>query len=194
MKKIVIASNNLHKIKEIKDMLSPLGYDVLSLSDISFNEEIVEDGLTFIDNALIKAKRIREVTGYPVLADDSGLSVDLLNGEPGVHSHRYASVTNASDKANRDKLISVLKEINNPPYNAHFTCAMVYMDDDKIITKEGYVYGEIILEERGNNGFGYDPIFYLKDYNKTMGELDEEMKNLLSHRHNALVQIIEELK
>ena len=191
MKTIVLASNNKHKLKEIKDMLNPLGYDVLSLSDINFFDDIIEDGETFIDNALIKAKEVRKYTKYPVIADDSGLSVDILNGAPGVHSHRFAE--SASDKDNRDKLISILKNRNEKPFNAHFTTAMVYIDDTRTIIKEGYVYGEIILEERGDNGFGYDPIFYLKEYDKTMAELSIDEKNKISHRHNALVKLLKEL-
>ena len=191
MKNIVLASNNYHKLKEIRHMLEPLGYNVLSLKDINYQGDIIEDGETFIDNALIKAKEVRTKTKYPVIADDSGLSLDVLGGLPGVHSHRYAS-ENATDKDNRVKLISVLRDYN-PPYNAHFTTAMVYIDDDRTIIKEGYVYGEIILEEKGNNGFGYDPIFFVKEYNKTMGELDEDIKNKISHRHNALEKLIKEL-
>lgn len=191
MKKIVLASNNKHKLIEVKEILNPLGFECLSLSDIGFNEEIIEDGLTFSENAMIKAKAVRKVTNLPVIADDSGLSVDILNGEPGVHSHRYSGEA-ATDKENRDKLISVLSKLL-PPYKAHFTSSIAYIDDKRSFVKEGYVYGEIILEEKGNNGFGYDPIFYLEEYKKTMAEVDPSIKNSISHRHNALMEFVKEL-
>lgn len=193
MKNIVLASNNKHKIIEIKEMLEPLGFNVLSLFDIGFNDEIIENGSTFKENSMIKALAVKNRTSYPVIADDSGLSVDCLDGAPGVHSHRFASEF-ATDKENRDKLISILKEKNLSHYPAHFVTAMTYINGDKVITKEGYVYGEIILDERGTHGFGYDPIFYLKDRNKTMSELTDSEKNEISHRHNALIKLIEAIK
>ncbi len=191
MKKIVLASNNKHKLIEIKEILNPLGFDVLSLSDINFNEDIIEDGKTFKENALIKARAVRNKTNLPVIADDSGLCVDILNGDPGVHSHRYSGI-NATDKENRVKLIDVLSKLDGP-YKAHFTSSIAYIDDNREFVKEGYVYGEIILEERGENGFGYDSIFYLKEYSKTMAELDPSIKNSISHRHNALIEFVKEL-
>lgn len=192
MDRIVLASNNKHKIKEIKEILS--NYEILSLNDIDFNDDIVEDGTSFEENALIKAKTIHDYLkskdlNYIVMADDSGLCVDSLNGEPGIYSARYAK--EHDDKANRDKL---LKELEGKNREAYFNCTIVvYYPDGTYKTFVGKTYGEITTEEIGKTDFGYDCVFLSKDLNKTFGETSEEEKNSVSHRGRALKEVIKEL-
>lgn len=189
MEKIVLASNNKHKIKEIKDIYKD--NIILSLEDIGFTDEIEETGVTFLENALIKAKTIsyylkEKGIDYPVIADDSGLEVDALNGEPGVYSARYAS--DHDMKKNRDYLIEKLKDYENK--NAHMTCCLVrYSGDDSYIYAYGKTYGHIIDKEIGDTSFGYDCIFYSHDLNKTFGEATSEEKNAVSHRKRALEEL-----
>lgn len=192
-KRIIIATHNFFKFSEISKMLSPLGYECISLRDLGYNNDIIEDKDTFEDNALIKAKTIYDYYKSSVISDDSGLIVDVLINLPGVHSHRFAK-EDANDKENRDYLISILKKYGPGPFKAHFETSIIYMDRDKVIKAKGRLDGEIILEERGNNGFGYDPIFYLKDKAKTLAELSQDEKNELSHRHMAIMNLIEELQ
>ena len=189
---VVIASNNQNKIREYKEMLEPIGFNCLSLKDVSFNEEIIEDGSTFKENSYIKAKTVFDFCHLPVIADDSGISVDALGGAPGIYSQRYSK--EGKDKPNRDKLMSEIKSLGLTEAEAHFTCAITYIDKDKVIQKEGYFFGTVKLVERGNNGFGYDPIFYPLGKDYSVAELSDELKNKISHRHNALELLIEELK
>ena len=193
MKKIVIASNNKHKIKEFRDIIK--NYEILSLEDIGYHDEIEENGKTFRENALIKAKTIQEFLkekklDYIVLADDSGLCVDSLGGEPGIYSARYSGVYGDS-QANRDKLLEKLKDKDR---SAYFVCTIiVYYPDDTYKTFVGKTYGEITKEELGNKDFGYDCIFYSNDLNKTFGEATEEEKNSVSHRGRAIYELLKEL-
>ena len=188
MKKIVLASNNKHKVKEIKEILSD--YDILTLNDISFYDDIVEDGETFLDNALIKAKAISKYIkekglNYDVIADDSGLCCNGLDGAPGVYSARYAG--NHDDKANRNKIIDELK---NKDKSAYFICCMVlYHPDDTYSSYEGTTSGVIISEERGKTDFGYDCIFLSDDLGVAFGEASDEDKNNVSHRKRALEKL-----
>ena len=188
MKKIVLASNNKHKVKEIKEILSD--YDILTLNDISFYDDIVEDGETFLDNALIKAKEISKYIrekglNYDVIADDSGLCCNGLDGAPGVYSARYAG--NHDDKANRNKIIDELK---NKDKSAYFICCMVlYHPDDTYSSYEGTTSGVIISEERGKTDFGYDCIFLSDDLGVTFGEASDDDKNNVSHRKRALEKL-----
>ncbi len=192
MDRIVLASNNKHKIKEIKEILS--NYEILSLNDIDFIDDIVEDGNSFEENALIKAKTIHDYLKskdleYIVMADDSGLCVNSLNGEPGIYSARYAK--EHDDKANRDKL---LKELEGKNREAYFNCTIVvYYPNETYKTFVGKTYGEITTEEIGKTDFGYDCVFLSKDLNKTFGEASEEEKNSVSHRGRALKEVIKEL-
>jgi XTP/dITP diphosphohydrolase len=192
MKKIVLASNNKHKVKEFKDILKD--YEILTMSDIGFDSDIVEDGNSFLENSLIKAKTISEYLksknlDYIVIADDSGLCCEALNGEPGIHSARYAS--DHDIKKNRDVLISNLKGKDK---KAYFNCTIVvYYPDGSYKHFEGKTYGTIIDEERGKNDFGYDCIFLSDDLNKTFGEASEEEKNSVSHRGRAINEMIKEL-
>lgn len=188
MRKIVLASNNKHKVKEIKEILS--GIELLTLNDIGFNEEIDETGTTFLENALIKAETVSNFLknnnlDYDVLSDDSGLSCIALDGKPGVYSARYAS--DHDIKLNRTKLISDLKDKDK---KAYFNCTLVlYHIDGKYEYAEGKTYGTIIEEEKGDTSFGYDCIFLSDDLKKTFGEATDQEKNSVSHRFRALNQI-----
>ena len=189
MKKVVLASNNKHKIKEFNEILNNV--EILTLNDIKYFEDIEETGNTFLENALIKASTISKFLkdknlNYDVLADDSGLCCTALNGAPGIYSARYAG-GHGNDKDNRDKLISDLKGKDR---TAYFNCTIVlYHIDDTYDYKEGKTYGKIIDEEIGDTSFGYDCIFLSDDLNKTFGEADSEDKNKVSHRYRALEQI-----
>jgi len=192
MKKIVLASNNKHKVKEFKEILDDC--EILTLEEIGFYDEIEETGTTFLENALIKAKTVSEYLkehslNYDVLADDSGCCVPSLNGEPGIYSARYAGDHDV--KANRRKLIENLK---GKDHKAYFNATIVlYHMDGSYIYKEGRTYGEIIEEERGDTSFGYDSIFLSDDLGITFGEADSEAKNKVSHRFRALEQIKREI-
>lgn len=188
---IVIASNNSHKIKEFKEILTE--YDIITLNDINYNDEIEENGKSNQENALIKAQTIHNYLescgkNYIVIADDSGLCVDSLKGAPGVYSARYAGV-HGDEQANRDKL---LKELEGKERTAYFVCAIaiVYPNGDKK-TVIGKTFGEITTKEIGSKEFGYDCIFYSNDLNKTFGEASKEEKNSVSHRGRAIKKIIE---
>lgn len=195
MRKIILASNNAHKIKEFKEMF--VGDEILSLKDIGYYKDIEENGETFLDNALIKAKTVSTYLKSKnieasVIADDSGLCVNALNGEPGVYSARYAG--NHNDADNRKKLIANLK--NKDDKSAYFVCGIVeYFGNDNYIYVEGRTNGVIIEEERGDTSFGYDCIFYSSELNKTFGEASNEEKNSVSHRGRAISLLkIEEKK
>lgn len=192
MKKLILASNNKHKIKEFNEVLTD--YEILSLNDIGFYEDIVEDGDTFSDNALIKCKAVfdyckKNYYDYDIISDDSGLCCEALDGEPGVHSARYAG--NHNDQANRDKLRKELKNKDKKAYFVCFICLFKNNDDYKFF--EGRSYGEIIDEERGSTEFGYDSIFYSTELNKTFGEATSDEKNSVSHRGRAIEKLKEVL-
>lgn len=181
---IIIASNNQNKIKEIKKMFNQ-DIKLYSLKDIGFDKEIEETGKTFSENALIKAKTIYDIYKIPVIADDSGLEVEALNFQPGVYSHRYASDL-CDDKLNNEKLVKNMKDKVNK--TANYTCALCYYDGDPIYAI-GKCYGEIVLTPKGENGFGYDPYFYIPSLGKTMAELDLIEKNKISHRGKAILEL-----
>lgn len=189
MGKFILASNNEHKVKEFKEIYDDV--EILSLKDIDFKDEIDETGSSFIENALIKAKTVSEFAmkkgyNYPVVADDSGLEVDSLNGEPGIYSARYAG--DHDSKRNRDYLIEKLRKHENK--NAHFVCCLVkYFSDGKYICAYGKTYGHIVDKELGDTSFGYDCIFYSDDLKKTFGESSAEEKNRVSHRKRAIIEL-----
>lgn len=187
--KIILASNNKNKLIEMKQILSPLGYDVISQSEAGFNFEVEESGNTFEENALLKARTVHEICRVPVIADDSGLEVDFLNKAPGVFSHRYAG-ENAADK---DRCNKILSELGGVPYEkrtARFVCVIQYIDNEGCInTIRGECEGKIGYEIKGENGFGYDPIFMVGD--KSFAELTSDEKNIISHRGNALKKLTE---
>ncbi len=192
MKKIVLASNNKHKIKEFNEVL--IDYEILSLNDIGFYDDIVEDGDSFSDNALIKCKVVADYCkknnyDYDIISDDSGLCCEALDGAPGIYSARYAG--NHNDQANRDKLKNDLKEKDRTAYFVCFICLYKNSGDYKFF--EGRSYGKIIDEEKGSTEFGYDSIFYSTELNKTFGEASLEEKNKVSHRGRAIEKLKEVL-
>ncbi len=190
--KVIIASNNKGKIKEFKEMLSPLGYEPVSMSEAGIDVDIVEDGDTFSENAHIKAKAIYDIAKTPVLADDSGLSIEFLNGAPGVYSARYAG-ENATDADRINKVLDEMNGVDKPLRGAKFVCALYFIrDDDYEICVTGECEGFIGEESVGENGFGYDPIFMLND-NTSMAMLSNEEKNEISHRGRALRNLVKEL-
>lgn len=185
---IVLASRNIKKINEIELILKPIINDIkiLSLDDIGFNEDIEETGVTFEENAFIKASAPAKM-GYISISDDSGLEVDVLNGRPGVYSSRYSG-ENATDNDNNDKLLLELLQIPIEERTARFVSVIccVFPDTDKYISVHGVCEGLIIDSPRGNNGFGYDPLFYNEEYGKTFAELTDDEKNTISHRGKSL--------
>ncbi|MED4804108.1 XTP/dITP diphosphatase [Bacillus atrophaeus] len=189
MKEAIIATHNPGKVKEFKDILAPKGYDVKSLADIGFLEEIEETGHTFEENAVLKTEAVAKAVNKMVIADDSGLSVDNLGGSPGVYSARYAG-EQKDDAANINKVLQELKGIEKEQRTARFRCALaVSIPGKETKTVEGHVEGYIAEEPKGENGFGYDPIFIVKDKDKTMAELTSDEKNKISHRANALKKL-----
>ena len=188
MKELILASNNVHKVEEIKSILDD--YKILTLKDIGYYEDIIEDGTTFEENALIKARTIAKYSGKAAIADDSGLSVALLDGRPGVYSARYSK--EQSDEKNIEK---VLEELNGEKSKAKFVSVIALVrPDGSEITFRGECHGEIIFEKRGSNGFGYDPIFYVPSLEKTFAELTSEQKNSISHRKESLEKFSKYLK
>ena len=188
MKELILASNNAHKVEEIKSILED--YNILTLKDINYTEEIIEDGTTFEENALIKARTICKYSGKTAISDDSGLSVDLLDGRPGVYSARYSK--EQTDEKNIEK---VLLELNGQKSKAKFVSVIALVKPDGTeLTFRGECHGEIIFEKRGTNGFGYDPIFYVPSLDKTFAELSAEQKNSISHRKQSLEKFSQYLK
>ncbi|MGO1136124.1 XTP/dITP diphosphatase [Bacillus subtilis] len=189
MKEAIIATHNPGKVKEFKEILEPIGYDVKSLAEIGFTEEIEETGHTFEENAILKAEAVAKAVNKMVIADDSGLSIDNLGGRPGVYSARYAG-EQKDDQANIEKVLSELKGIEKEQRTARFRCALaVSIPGEETKTVEGHVEGYIAEEPRGEYGFGYDPIFIVKDKDKTMAELTSDEKNKISHRADALKKL-----
>ncbi|EEZ79950.1 MAG: xanthosine triphosphate pyrophosphatase [uncultured Candidatus Thioglobus sp.] len=170
-------------------------YQVVSMSDMQV-EEVPETGLTFVENALIKARNASEQSGLPALSDDSGIVVDALNGEPGIYSARYAG-NHGDDEANTQKLLDKMEDVADGKRTARFWCAIVFVehanDPTPIIIQRGWE-GEILRKKAGDNGFGYDPIFYVPTHGCASAELSPEIKNSISHRGKALVALLEELK
>ena len=187
IKKIVLASNNPGKVREIGQLLADLGIEVVPQSDYNI-PEIEETGLTFVENAILKARNAAEHSQLPALADDSGIEVDALKGAPGIYSARFAGI-GASDTQNLEKLIGSLQGLDNPVRTARFQCLMVLMEhatDPTPLICQGTWEGEIIDTPKGENGFGYDPVFYVPSEQCTSAELPAEKKNALSHRGKAL--------
>ncbi len=185
MSKLVIATNNRGKIRELAALLDGLGAGLLLPSDLGHPLDVAETGATYAENARLKAVACARLTGLPSLGDDSGLEVDALAGRPGLHSARYAGV-GKSDAARRAKLVEELRAVP-PPRLARFRCALaVALPAGPVELFEGMCPGEMLLDERGTNGFGYDPLFFMPEYGRTMAELPDEMKNRVSHRARAV--------
>lgn len=193
-RKIVLASSNAGKLREINAIL--VGSDLQIVSQQEFNvPDIEETGRTFVENAILKARNASGHCGLPAIADDSGIEVPALNGDPGIYSARYAGV-DAGDQANLEKLIEAVKKLPEDQRRARFVCLMVYLrhaDDPVPIIAEGIWNGIAVTEPRGENGFGYDPMFYLPERGCTSAELEPEVKNRISHRGQALRELKEKL-
>lgn len=195
--KILLATQNEGKAQELRELLSDEDIEVLSLRDIEDWEEVEETGSTFAENAALKAQAAAEKTGLISMADDSGLEIDALDGAPGVYSARYAGEPK-DDEANIDKVLSLLEDVPDDKRSGRFRCALVVATPEgEQHTTEGTVEGKILRQRRGNSGFGYDPIFFVPDFGRTMAELSLAQKNKLSHRAQAFrkaVPILQELK
>ena len=194
-KKIVLATSNRGKVIELAHMLSGLGIEVIPQSEFDVTE-VTETGSTFVENAIIKARHVAEQSGLPAIADDSGLSVDALGGEPGVYSARYSG-DQATDHSNIIKLLDAMTDVPKYKRQAKFLCVLVYMrhsDDPTPIICQGEWVGEITTEQQGENGFGYDPIFWVKEQNCSSAQLSPEQKNMLSHRGKALKLLLAQLQ
>lgn len=195
MKQIVLASGNMGKVREINQILAGLDIEVVPQSDFDV-PEAEETGLTFVENAILKARNAAQHTGLPAIADDSGLEVDALRGAPGIYSARYAGV-GAGDEANLTKLLLQMEGVDEAQRSARFQCLMVFMEHDMDPTPilcQGSWEGRISHSPRGENGFGYDPVFFVPGHNCTAAELAAEEKNRLSHRGQALRCLMQALE
>jgi len=193
-RKIIAATKNRGKLKEIGQLLSGLPYEVISMTDAGVKEDIDETGATFEENALIKARAVWKVTGETVLADDSGLEVDYLGGAPGVYSARYAG-EGATDQDRNNKLLAALAGVPAEKRTARFVCviAIIFPDGREKLVR-GTCEGYIAAEPCGSNGFGYDPLMYIPELGMTIAQMDDDMKNKISHRGNAMRQVLEILR
>jgi XTP/dITP diphosphohydrolase len=195
MNKIVLASSNQGKLREFTQILSAKKFELVPQSTFNF-VDADETGLSFVENAIIKARHASELTGLPSLADDSGIEVDALQGRPGIYSARYAQVQDPSadqDKENNKKLLLELADVPEPLRTARFQCVIVFMrhaQDPTPLICQGSWEGRILSEESGVNGFGYDPLFFVPSHNCTSAELSKEIKNELSHRGKALRELM----
>jgi len=189
MKKLLVATNNQGKVKEIKKIFDGIYDEVLTFKDLDIKIETIEDGKTFAENARKKAIEAHEATGMDCLADDSGLCVDIFGGAPGIYSARFSG-ENATDERNNDLLLEKLKHISPAHRAAHFSCAICLVRSGKEeINTYGEFHGAILDKPSGINGFGYDPLFYIPEYDMTSAELSADVKNKISHRANALNEL-----
>ena len=185
-----MATKNQNKLREFREILE--GIELVSESELGVDIDVEETGLTFEENSMLKAKAVYEKTGLPSLADDSGLSVDALSGEPGVYSARYGG-EGLDDKGRVRLLLKNMEGIPGEKRGASFICAITMVSDKGIVTAKGECRGEILTEPVGENGFGYDPVFYVREYGKTTAQMSAEEKNSISHRGKALRQLKEKL-
>lgn len=189
--RVVLASGNAGKLKELGEILQLSNVELVPQSALDVSE-VAETGLSFVENALIKARHACRETGLPAIADDSGIEVDALNGEPGIYSARYAGVSgDKADAANNEKLLSELEQVAEEDRTARFQCVIVYLKHEKDpmpLICQGTWEGRILFEEAGDNGFGYDPLFYVPTHDCASAELPADVKNSLSHRGQALRQ------
>ena len=191
--KVLVATNNTGKLQEIREILDGTGIEVISLSDVDSTGEPVEDADTFEENAIKKATFYARQTNLPTIADDSGLCVDALNGAPGIHSARFSG-TDANDDKNNALLLNKMRQVPDAERTAHFACSMVCVwPDGNILTSSGRCDGVILREKKGNEGFGYDPLFFVPDLEKTFAQLEPKQKNSISHRGRALRKLAAQL-
>lgn len=195
MQKVVLATGNPGKVREMADLLADFGLNIVAQTDLGV-ESAEETGLTFIENAILKARHAAQVTGLPAIADDSGLAVDALGGAPGIYSARYAGEA-ASDRQNLEKLLVALQDVPEGQRQAQFHCVLVYLrhaDDPTPLVCHGSWHGEIARHPAGAGGFGYDPIFWLPALGKTAAELSKAEKQAVSHRGQALSLLLEAMR
>ncbi len=193
MKEIVIATQNKGKVAEIALALSKLPVKVMALSDFGPIPDAVEDGMSFLENALLKARHYAKYTGRACLADDSGLEVDFLQGAPGIYSARFAG-EHGNDDDNNQKLLAELRDVSSDQRTARFRCVLAFVDtDEKFLTTDGVCSGVIGTQMQGTGGFGYDCLFYVPELKKTMAEISKDEKNAISHRGQALQKMAAEL-
>lgn len=192
--KLIIASNNAHKIYEIKKILSGKFDEILSLKEANVHHETVEDGSTFMENSLKKAREISEITGCAALADDSGICAHALDGAPGIYSARFAGEYKGQESDDRNNALLLDKLSDKADKTAHYTCAMALVyPDGREVCAEGYMYGAITDNPRGTRGFGYDPLFIPDGESRTVAEMSDDEKNLISHRANALKLLLSKI-
>lgn len=195
MQKVVLATGNAGKVRELASLLQDFGLEVVAQTELGV-ESAEETGLTFIENAILKARHAAQVTGLPAIADDSGLAVDILGGAPGIYSARYAGVE-ATDQQNLEKLLTALEDVPEGKRQAQFHCVLVYMrhaDDPTPLVCHGSWEGVITRKPTGEGGFGYDPIFFVPSEGKTAAELTREEKSAISHRGQALKLLLEAMR
>lgn len=193
--KLILASNNAHKLEELRAILSTLGMDVISQREAGITVEPDENGATFEENSYIKAKSIMDVCGLPTIADDSGLMVDALGGEPGVHSARYGGECCKSDRERLELLLDNLKDTPDAARGAKFVCVITMLTPDGgCVRARGECHGTILRAPQGENGFGYDPVFYVPEKGCSFAQLPAEEKNRISHRANALKIFAERIR
>ncbi len=195
MSKIVLASGNIGKLRELSQILSPLGLELIAQSDLNVTEA-EETGLSFVENAIIKARNAALFTGLPAIADDSGIEVDALHGAPGIYSSRYAG-PDASDTDNIEALLEAMKDVPETERTARFQCVVVFMrhaEDPTPLICQGSWQGQILQSPLGDEGFGYDPVFWVSETDCTAAELSPEQKHAISHRGKAMRQFMEEFK
>ncbi|MEZ0536755.1 XTP/dITP diphosphatase [Caldicellulosiruptoraceae bacterium PP1] len=189
MKRVIVATKNKGKKEEIRELFKDYFDEFISIDELDKEINIIENGNSFEENAFIKAKVIYDLFHMPTLADDSGLMVDLLNGEPGIYSARYAG-EDSNDKKNMEKLLDKLRDTPENNRTAKFVCVFVFIDENgNILKSRGECHGKIAFEPKGNNGFGYDPIFIPYGFDKTFAELSDNVKNSISHRFNAAIKL-----
>ncbi|NMA65883.1 MAG: RdgB/HAM1 family non-canonical purine NTP pyrophosphatase [Clostridiaceae bacterium] len=192
MTKIIVATKNEGKVKEINELLKGCGFNVLSLKDAGIDIEIDENGTTFKENSLIKARAIHNLTGEIVIADDSGLEIDYLNGEPGIRSARFMGDLPYSER--NKQILELLKDVPKERRTARFKCVASLVSNSLEKSYSGTLEGRIADKIQGTNGFGYDPIFYVPEYNMTLAQLDTDIKNKISHRGKAFKLLVEDIK
>ena len=193
--KVVLASKNPHKLVEISKITEKFGFELVLQSQLGVDIDVEETGTTFEENSLLKAEAVMKATGLPALADDSGIAVDALNGEPGIYSARYGFDESLDDWGRLELLLKNTENVPDGQRQAQFVCVISFITPDgKVIQARGEIHGELTREPAGKNGFGYDPIFYYPPLGKTTAELTPEEKNEVSHRANALKLFYEKMK
>ena len=193
--KVVLASKNPHKLVEISKITEKFGFDLVLQSELGVDIDVEETGTTFEENSLLKAEAVMKATGLPALADDSGIAVDALNGEPGIYSARYGFDESLDDWGRLKLLLKNTEHVPDGQRQAQFVCVISFVTPEgRVIQARGEIHGELTREPRGENGFGYDPIFYYPPYGMTTAEMSSEAKNEVSHRGNALKVFYEKLK